>query len=396
MTMAAAIEGQTADATMWSKASRIASIDIVHDLASAEAIWRGLEGSEQSFTPYQRFDFVAAWQREVGAREGLVPFIVIAFDAERRPLLLLPLALRHTYGVRCASFMGGKHSTFNIALWNKDFAANATVADLEALIAALSERSEADVLALHQQPQRWRDLPNPLALLPHQPSANNCPLLTMEPGASPATLVSNSFRRRLKGKERKLQSLPGYRYYIATEDADITPLLDWFFRIKPLRMAEQKLPNVFAEPGVEDFIRNACMTQLASGGRAIDIHALDCDEEVIAIFAGVADGYRFSMMFNTYTMSANSKYSPGLILMRDIIDHLAAQDYRTFDLGIGSDEYKRLFCKSDEPIFDSFIPLSSRGKMAAAAMSGLNRTKRIVKHNPALLEMAQKLRSAFR
>ena len=33
----------------------------------------------------------------------------------------------------------------------------------------------------------------------------------MEPGAAPATLVSNSFRRRLKGKERKLQSLPGYR-----------------------------------------------------------------------------------------------------------------------------------------------------------------------------------------
>jgi CelD/BcsL family acetyltransferase involved in cellulose biosynthesis len=394
--MAAAIEGRTADAPMWSKASRIASIEIIHDLAAAESIWRGLESPKQTYTPFQRFDFVAAWQREVGAREGLVPFIVIAFDAERRPLLLLPLALRHAYGVRSASFMGGKHSTFNMALWDKDFAENATPADLDALIAALMLRSEADVLTLHQQPLRWRDLQNPLALLPHQPSANDCPLLTMEPGAAPATLVSNSFRRRLKGKERKLQVLPGYRYQVATEDADITRLLDWFFRIKPLRMAEQKLPNVFAEPGVEEFVRSACMTRLANGGRAIDIHALDCDEEVIAIFAGVADGRRFSMMFNTYTMSGNSKFSPGLILMRDIIDHFAARDYRAFDLGIGSDEYKRLFCKSDEPIFDSFIPLSSRGKMAAAAMSGLNRTKRMVKHNPALLEMAQKLRSAFR
>ena len=43
--------------------------------------------------------------------------------------------------------------------------------------------------------------------------------------------------------------------------------------------------------------------------------------EVIAIFAGVADGHRFSMMFNTYTMSESARYSPGLILMRDIIDH---------------------------------------------------------------------------
>jgi hypothetical protein len=38
-------------------------------------------------------------------------------------------------------------------------------------------------LALHQQPLSWGDLQNPLALLPHQPSANDCPLLVMQPGA---------------------------------------------------------------------------------------------------------------------------------------------------------------------------------------------------------------------
>jgi CelD/BcsL family acetyltransferase involved in cellulose biosynthesis len=394
MTMAAAIENPPADANNWSTPGRIAAIELVHDLAGAEAIWRGLEAN-QSCTPYQRFDFVQAWQHNVGVHEGLAPFIVIAFDAERRPLMLLPLAVKHAYGARCASFMGGKHSTFNMALWDREFAATATRADLDGLIAALSERHEADVLALHQQPMRWRDLPNPIALLPHQPCANDCPLLTMEPGAAPTTLVSKSFRQRLKGKERKLQPLAGYRYHVAATEADVTRLLDWFFRVKPLRMAEQKLPNVFAETGVEEFIRSACAAQVSGGNRVIDIHVLECDEEVIAIFAGVADGFRFSMMFNTYTMSASSKYSPGLILMRDIIDYYAVRDYRAFDLGIGSDDYKRLFCKSDEPIFDSFVALSQRGKLAAGVMSGLNRTKRMVKHNPALLEMAQKLRNAF-
>jgi CelD/BcsL family acetyltransferase involved in cellulose biosynthesis len=395
MTMAAAIEGRTADRDACSKTGRIASIDIVHDLTAAEGIWRGLESAQTSFTPYQRFDFLGAWQRHVGERGGLAPFIVIGYDAERRPLLLLPLTLRHAYGARCASFMGGKHSTFNMALVDRDLAASATSADLDGLIAAISQRSEVDVLALHQQPLRWRELPNPLALLPHQPSANDCPLLRIEPGAAPAALVSNSFRRRLKGKERKLAALPGYRSHVASTEADITRLLDWFFRVKPLRMAEQKLPNVFADDGIEEFIRRACTAPLGNGRHAIDIHALECDEEVIAIFAGVADGHRFSMMFNTYTMSGNSKYSPGLILMRDIIDHYAGQGYCALDLGIGSDDYKRLFCKDDEPIFDSFIPLSARGTLAASVMSGVNRTKRLVKHNPALLEMAQKLRNAF-
>jgi CelD/BcsL family acetyltransferase involved in cellulose biosynthesis len=215
------------------------------------------------------------------------------------------------------------------------------------------------------------------------------------PDEPPTARISSSFRRRLRGKERKLQTLSGYRYCVATTDAEIKRLLDWFFFIKPLRMAEQKLPNVFAEPGVEDFIRAACMAPLSSGGHIIDIHALECDDEVFAIFAGVADGYRFSMMFNTYTMSENSRYSPGLILMRNILDHYAERGYRALDLGIGSDDYKRLFCKSDEPIFDCFVPLSLRGKVAAAAMSGINRAKHLVKHNQAVFYMAQRLRSAL-
>jgi CelD/BcsL family acetyltransferase involved in cellulose biosynthesis len=395
MTMAAAIESRTAEAQTWSSASRIADVDILGDLGQAEQVWRGLEDRRQFSTPYQRFDFLSIWQRQVGAREGLLPFIVIAYDAERRPLLLLPLALKHEHGVRTAAFMGGKHTTYNMALWNRDFAANAGGADLGALIAAIRARSGADVLALTQQPLRWRDLPNPLALLPNQASANDCPLLTMVPDAPPTARISHSFRRRLKSKERKLQTLPGYRYGAATTDAEINRLLDAFFRIKPLRMAEQKLPNVFAEPGVEDFVRGACLAQLAGGGHAIDLHALECDDEVIAIYAGVADGHRFSMMFNTYTMSDNSRYSPGLILVRNIVDHCAERGYHALDLGIGSDDYKRLFCKSDEPIFDSFIPLSRRGKFAAAAMSAVNSAKRLVKHNPALFQMAQKLRSAF-
>jgi CelD/BcsL family acetyltransferase involved in cellulose biosynthesis len=394
MTMAAVIETRTGTQAR-PETSRIAGVELLGDMREAESVWRGLEQSNQLSTPYQRFDFLAAWQRQVGEREGIRPFIVIAYDKDRQPLLLLPLGVKRETGARVARFLGGKHATFNMALWRKDFAAAATAADLDALMSGIRAHAQADVLALTQQPRRWMELPNPLALLPGQASANDCPLLTMAPGAPPASRVSNSFRRRLKGKERKLQSLPGYSYRLATSDAEIKRLLDWFFTIKPQRMAAQQLPNVFADPGIEDFIRDACMTQLGGGGHAIDIHALECDEEVIAIFAGVADTSRFSMMFNTYTLSGSSKYSPGLILMRDIIDHYAERGVTSLDLGIGSDDYKRLFCKDDEPIFDSFVALSMRGRIAAAALSSLMRAKRLVKHTPALMQIAQRVRGVL-
>src|SRR6185503_4212175 len=140
-------------------------------------------------------------------------------------------------------------------------------------------------------------------------------------------------------------------------------------------------------PGVKEFTRRACRAPHAGGGRVIDIHVLECDDEVIAMFAGVADGHRFSMMFNTYTMSGRSRYSPGLVLMRYIIDHYGERGYRALDLGIGSDDYKRMFCKGDEPIFDSFVPLTPRGRITAVTTSTLSRAKRMVKSNQALFHL---------
>ncbi|MGX9392730.1 GNAT family N-acetyltransferase [Nitrobacteraceae bacterium UC4446_H13] len=396
MTMAAAIESRVTEARAQAETTRVADVEIFRDMAAAEPAWRALEGPGSVLTPYQRFDLLAAWQNHIGVQTGIEPLIAVARDARRQPMMLLPFGIQRNHGVGIASFLGDKHITFNMPICRRDFLATATRGDIDAVLDALRAPSLAvDALTLARQPRHWQNLANPMALLPTQAAVNGCPLMTIEVNAAPTTLISNSFRRRLKSKEKKLQALSGYRYLKAATDADIARLLDAFFAIKPQRMALQKLPNVFADPGVEEFIRRACHTELPDGGRAIEIHALVCDEEMIAIYAGVADGDRFSMMFNTYTLSASAHFSPGLILMRYIVDHYAALNYSAIDLGIGSDDYKRLFCKSDEPIFDSFIGLNARGKMAASGLSAMAHLKRLVKQTPALMKAAQTIRGSL-
>jgi CelD/BcsL family acetyltransferase involved in cellulose biosynthesis len=376
--------------------SAVASVAIYGSLAEAETIWRRMETPDYLHTAFQRFDFLNAWQTHAGAQLNMKPLIIVASDREGRPLVLLPLGSARENGVHVARFLGGKHPTFNMGLWRRDFAASACKADIDTILAAITaHRDGIDLLALAHQPRRWDGILNPLAQLAHQPSANACPLLRMQPGAAPEDIISSSFRRRIRAKEKKLKVLPGYRFFPVRTDEDIARVLQAFFAIKPLRMAAQNLPNVFADPGIETFVRTACLSKVSNDERAIVIHALECDDEVIAMFAGVADGNRISLMFNTYTMSENAKYSPGLILLRNIIDHYTGLGYRAFDLGIGSDEYKLQFCKDDEPIFDSFIPLSAYGRLAALGMSSLNHAKRMVKQNPTLVSMANRLRAAI-
>jgi CelD/BcsL family acetyltransferase involved in cellulose biosynthesis len=395
MTMAAVVGSERVRTAAALAAPAVARVEVFDSFRAVEREWRALEQG-QTATPYQRFDFVNAWQDNVGVRLGAKAMPVVAYDSDQRVVMVLPLVVRAFGPLRIACFPGGKHANFNMPLWRRDFASSATREDVKGILSLLTKRDPTlDALALNQQPLDWNGATNPFALLPRQPSVNECPLLTIDPRA-PAARTGGSFRRKLNGKERKLQALPGYRYIVARTEADVTRLLDAFFAIKPLRMAEQKIRNVFAEPGTEAFIRHACLDGLTAGKAVIELHGLECDAEVIAIFAGIGDGHRFSTMFNTYTMSEAARSSPGLVLIRNMIEHNAKLGFSSFDFGVGTDEYKLQFCKDErQPLFDSFVALSAKGQLAAKVLSLETGLKRLIKRSPRAMRMFQSLRHGF-
>jgi CelD/BcsL family acetyltransferase involved in cellulose biosynthesis len=161
-------------------------------------------------------------------------------------------------------------------------------------------------------------------------------------------------------------------------------------------MAEQKIRNVFAEPGTKEFILQACLDGIEAGKPAIELHGLACDDEVIAIFAGVSDGHRYSTMFNTYTMSEAARNSPGLVLIRHMIDHHAQLGCTSFDFGVGTDDYKLQFCKeARQPLFDSFLALSLKGQLVAKLFSLETGMKRAIKQSAPAMRAFQTLRQTF-
>jgi CelD/BcsL family acetyltransferase involved in cellulose biosynthesis len=118
---------------------------------------------------------------------------------------------------------------------------------------------------------------------------------------------------------------------------------------------------------------------------------------VLAVFGAVVDPYRFSAMFNTYTLSQHSRHSPGLILLQHMIGACAARGARSFDIGVGRAHYKSFFCKEPEPLFDTFLPLTPRGRLAAPAFSAAFAAKRMIKSKPALwsaVQLARRVRAS--
>jgi CelD/BcsL family acetyltransferase involved in cellulose biosynthesis len=345
-------------------------------------------------TPYQRFDLLTAWQRHVGSPAGIMPFIVAGFDGAGEPILLWPFGHTRKGGLSIVRYLGSKHSNFNLGLWRRDLLATITAADLNGIFDQVAARS-VDLALLSSQPLSWDGSANPFALLPRQASVDvSARHSLIGSSTSHKSRISSSMRSRLRAKERKLQALPGYRYVQARTAEEIDRLLDSFFIQKSRHMALRGVGNVFGEPGIVPFLRQACHRKLANGRPLVEIHALEGDGEVLALFGATVDDYRFSSMFNTYTLGEHRRYSPGLVLLAHMLDECAARDIASFDLGVGRARYKSFFCREPEPLFDCFLPFTWRGRLAAAGFAAAFAAKRAIKQNSALWAAVQRLRRA--
>jgi CelD/BcsL family acetyltransferase involved in cellulose biosynthesis len=81
----------------------------------------------------------------------------------------------------------------------------------------------------------------------------------------------------------------------AATQADIDRILTFFRAQKAARFAAHAIHNVFAEPGVMEFIADVCRDGLAQGRPVIELHALEGGGDVLAVIGGVSDGTRFSV-----------------------------------------------------------------------------------------------------
>jgi CelD/BcsL family acetyltransferase involved in cellulose biosynthesis len=361
-------------------------INLFDDFASAEQAWRRLEAATAYASPYQSFAWVSHWFNHVGRVAGSVPLLAAGFDRDDTPRFILPFISTQHLGCHVVRYCGGSHSNLNLPIWRPDAPPNAAV------LAEIAALRTVDLFALTGQPQSWQGVRHPFATLPRQPSADD--VYTGRIG-SDGPLLTPRLPDGMRKKERKIMRLPGFRYARAQTTEEAEQIIATFWTQKAERFAERGIHNVFAEPGVVDFIYAAALDGLTEGRPAIELHALWGAGEILATVGGVCSQQRLSIMFNSITSSALSRLSPGIILLSKIIADCTRRGITSFDFGAGQEPYKSYFCSESERRFDCFVPFSARGRLLAAALRGTGALRHSLKTNTTLLNALHGIRRRF-
>ena len=370
--------------------------EVFSDLAAAEGVWRGLETDPAVLmTPYQRFDWVAAYLG-AGIDADEATRILVLRDALGRARVLIPLVVGRRGPLRIARVIGDRHANFHMPLFASREAAAMPAEDLAATLAAAGRAAGIDAFAFRNQPRFWDGTPNPLARggLP-APSDAYGMLLGPDAEATLRRVFSGDTRKKLRAKERKLVEFLGpVEHRVAGTPEAAAEIQAAFYAQKAARFASLGVADPFADPAVRRFITAA--TASANGhAPAIEVHALVASGSgrILATFGGAVDAARFCGMWTSFDTDPElGRFSPGEILLHRLVGDQAARGRRALDLGVGEAGYKAKTCDETIELVEQTVPVSPASHALALASRLAVRLKHRIKRSPRLWAAAQSLR----
>ena len=367
----------------------VAQVSVFNDLAQVAGAWHRLQRAS-GVAPYGTFQLTHAWLQTIGIAKAVEPVIVVAEDAQGRPLALLPLGVERHAGLRWAKFLGGTEFNGHVVLCDPSVAWNR--ATVIAMLAKAGIQAKIDLFALAHQRAAWEGQANPLALLGGQPSASSCHAVGLSSDAEEhfKRTLSKHARKLLRSKRLKLEKLGPVQHRVATSEVEAGAILDAYMHQRTARAKLLGRPARTAANPLRAFYGQASARDAAMSS-PLELHALFCRERIVATFGGTGTRERFSGMFTSFDMDPLfARCSPGELLVADVISSKCREGVASFDLGIGEGRYKDLFCPEPEPLFDQFLGVTSLGRAAAAAWTTMARGKRHIKQSPWLWSAVQR------
>jgi CelD/BcsL family acetyltransferase involved in cellulose biosynthesis len=349
--------------------------------------WRALEVA-CPVSGYQTRKWVTPWLRTIGSALGLEQLLILGRDENGSAAALFVLTIAPAGRIRVASYAGGRDSNINMPLVRPD-----VLLDRDAVYRMLTEGSRStgvDAFALLNQPEQWAGVVHPLAHLPSQPSPSLLHGRHLEAGEDIMGQMTGDSRKRMRWRLRRLDEIGKVEFVQARTREEIAHIVDAFRRQKKVRIEAMGASAGFDIDLVAAFVEEAALADEPG----MELCALAAGGRVVAMYAGVTHAGCYHAMVNSFDTDPDiARTSPGELVTIELLQSLCNRGLNNFDLGVGEAAYKDKWCDRHEPMFDSLIGVTSKGKAYALAHSARQSVKRQIKQSTWLWPLAKKIRA---
>ena len=344
-------------------------VRISSEIAEFRDGWLTLESVGKSYV-FQSYCWVENWLQTAGKTQDVKPFVVSVHHAgERKPFLIIPLALQLIRGVRHLTALGGFHADYAGAVLRSDVAASYSPDTLREVIIAHAKHNSVDLIWLKSIPQFIEEVPNPLYLIGSAPSGM---ALSASLDGSWDSFYSSQVKSRIRAdsrrQTRRLSDQGQLRFRIAEDAEETRRLTEVMIAQKRARYRVKSIWDQFDEKGNREFYLGAGQGWTACG---VQVSALLLDQKVLAVHWGAVHDGRFYYLMPSHD-SQWENYSPGRLLLEHLMQWSFSNGLRVFDFTNGAEPYKLEWANVKTPLYEYRQPLTLKGRLYAAAVDTYN------------------------
>jgi CelD/BcsL family acetyltransferase involved in cellulose biosynthesis len=258
-------------------------------------------------------------------------------------------------------------------------------------------RPGIDAILLERQVEILNGMPNRLILENSVVSPNVALSFALPPTFQELLKERNGAKKQKKMRQmqRRMDERGGWRIFKADSQDETSRVLDRFFLLKGERLKSRGLKDVFADPGVQAFFKVLFANALTSPSPRYELHALEVGGEIAAVAGCTINGKHLTVEFGGIC-SSDRQLSPGDILYHFLIEQSCQRRFETFDFGVGDEFYKRRWCDTETWHRDTYLPITTKGRLVVAALANIAAAKKQIKNSPMLFNLLKKLRGLGR
>jgi D-aspartate ligase len=373
---------------------------IYSDLHTVEAEWRRFERVADC-TAFQTFDWLAAWQRHIGARQGARPVIAVGRFGDGDIAFILPLCVAPGHLAHRLCWLGQDLFDYNAPLLARNFSERVTP---EGFLAAWHElqlqmRYEPllryDWIEFEKMPEKLGSQINPFIYLAVTPNRNSAHLTRLGDDWEKFYHAkrSSATRRRDRAKRRHMSQYGDIRFTTAADANDARHTLEILMEQKSRSLARKGIADIFASPGHREFYLD-----LASNPELrhlVHVSRVEIGTVCAAANLGIVFGDCYYHVLASYVDSEVAHYGPGVLHLRELMAHSITLRLQRFDFTIGDEPYKLDWSDTVLKLYDYTATRTWRGLPARWFSSARRRIKRLIKQTPALWTLASHARAAI-
>jgi CelD/BcsL family acetyltransferase involved in cellulose biosynthesis len=329
-----------------------------------EQTWKLFEVKAHA-SPFQCFFWLSHWYSTVGGPLlSVQPQIILIFERDEL-LAILPLGIRKAKGVEILEWMGGNQADYMGPLLHKAW--NTLDIDIkECWLLMVKVISHYDVIDFKKQKQRIDTFSNPLVFL-------GCVINSMAYQAKLDISWEKYYNVKVKAKLRadsrrqrkRLKEVGELRFVYALNSASKQKIIHTMMRQKSRRYQETGAWDMLSVPGYKKFYEG--LTDISNNNVGLHCSSLLVGNTCIATHVGLFDQTTFYYLMPAHEGGDWERFSPGRLLLEYLIEWSIQNGLKIFDFTIGDEQYKKNWCDTEIPLFETTTAVTYKGKMYVMA-----------------------------